>query len=79
MVPGVRRLRLDLIEPGRDALVVPIAAEPVAAALRTILDDSALAARLAECGRRLVASHHDQTVEMDRVAESYRRIVGVTP
>jgi glycosyltransferase involved in cell wall biosynthesis len=64
----------ELIQPGRDALVVPIAPEPVAAALRSILDDSALAARLAESGRTLVESHHDRTVEMNRVAESYRRI-----
>jgi glycosyltransferase involved in cell wall biosynthesis len=69
----------ELIEPGRDALVVPIAPEPVAAALRTVLDDAALAARLASSGRKLVETHHNQTVEMDRVAESYRRIVAATP
>jgi glycosyltransferase involved in cell wall biosynthesis len=69
----------ELIEPGRDALVVPIAPEPVAAALRAILEDSALAARLASCGRKLVEAHHNQTTEMNRVAESYRRIAAVTP
>jgi glycosyltransferase involved in cell wall biosynthesis len=69
----------ELIEPGRDALVVPIAPEPVAAALRAILDDAALAARLANCGRKLVEAYHNQTTEMNRVAESYRRIAAVTP
>ena len=64
----------ELIEPGRDALVVPIAPEPVAAAIRTVLLDPALAERLAGNGRRLVEAHHNQAVEMDRVADSYRRL-----
>jgi L-malate glycosyltransferase len=64
----------ELIEPGRDALVVPIDREPVAAAIRQVLDDPALAASLASNGRRLVEAHHDQSVEMDRVAESYRTL-----
>ena len=69
----------ELIEPGRDALVVPIAPEPVAEAIRAILDDSALAERLAGNSRRLVEAHHSQAVEMDRVADSYRRIAAVSP
>ena len=64
----------ELIEPGRDALVVPIAPEPVAAAIRTVLVDPALAEGLASNGRRLVEAHHNQAVEMDRVADSYRRL-----
>lgn len=67
----------ELIEPGRDALVVPIEREPVAAAIRTILADAALAEGLAASGRRLVEAHHDQTVEMNRVADSYRRLAAV--
>jgi hypothetical protein len=51
----------------------------VAAAIRAILDDSALAEGLAGSGRRLVEAHHNQTVEMDRVADSYRRIAAVSP
>lgn len=65
----------ELMVAGRDALVVPIAREPVAAAIRTILEDPALADHLAGNGRRLVEEHHDQTVELDRVAESYRSLV----
>jgi glycosyltransferase involved in cell wall biosynthesis len=62
----------ELMVSGRDALVVPIDAEPVAAAIRAILDDPALAQALARNGRRLVEAHHDQQREMDRVADSYR-------
>jgi glycosyltransferase involved in cell wall biosynthesis len=68
----------ELMVAGRDALVVPIAVEPVAAAIRTILEDPALADHLAGNGRRLVAAHHDQAVEMDRVADSYRKLAAVT-
>jgi glycosyltransferase involved in cell wall biosynthesis len=67
----------ELIKPGRDALVVPIAPEPVAAAIRTVLLDPALAEGLASNGRRLVEAHHNQAVEMDRVADSYRRLAPV--
>ena len=68
----------ELIEPGRDALVVPIAREPVAAAIRTVLDDPAVADGLARNGRRLAETHHDQALEMDRVAESYRSLEAAT-
>src|SRR3954454_13353544 len=43
----------ELIEPERDALVVPIAPQPLAAALRRVLEDGALAGTLAERGRGL--------------------------
>ncbi len=69
----------ELIKPGRDALVVPISPAPVAMAIRTILDDPALAAGMADSGRRLVEAHHDQAVEMNRVADSYRRLVSISP
>ena len=65
----------ELIVSGRDALVVPIDPEPVAAAMRAILDDPALAQALARNGRQLVEAHHDQKREMDHVAESYRVLV----
>ena len=68
----------ELMVAGRDALVVPIAPQPVAAAIRSILDDPGLAVRLAGNGRRLVEAHHDQALEMDRVADSYRRLTGAT-
>jgi glycosyltransferase involved in cell wall biosynthesis len=65
----------ELMVAGRDALVVPIAREPVAAAIRTILEDPARAAQLAGNGRRLVEEHHDQTAALDCVAESYRNLL----
>jgi glycosyltransferase involved in cell wall biosynthesis len=68
----------ELMVAGRDALVVPIAVQPVAAAIRRIVEDPALADHLAGNGRRLVAAHHDQAVEMDRVADSYRKLAAVT-
>jgi L-malate glycosyltransferase len=68
----------ELMVAGRDALVVPIDPQPVAAAIRSILEDPGLADRLAGNGRRLVEAHHDQAVEMDRVADSYRMLAGVT-
>jgi glycosyltransferase involved in cell wall biosynthesis len=67
----------ELMVSGRDALVVPIAAEPVAAAIRAILDDPALALTMAGNGRRLVEAHHDQVVEMDHVADAYRKLVAI--
>jgi len=65
----------ELMVADRDALVVPIDAPQVAAAIRAVLDDPALAETLARNGRRLVAAHHDQAAEMDRVADSYRTLV----
>jgi L-malate glycosyltransferase len=62
----------ELMVSGRDALVVPIDPQPVAAAIRAILDDPALAHALARNGRQLVEAHHDQKREMDHVADSYR-------
>ena len=67
----------ELMVSGRDTLVVPIAAEPVAAAIRAILDDPALALTMAGNGRRLVEAHHDQVVEMDNVADAYRKLLAV--
>jgi hypothetical protein len=49
--------------------------EPVAAAIQTIHDDATLAEALESNGRRLVEVHHDQKVEMDRVADSSRALV----
>ena len=66
----------ELIEAGDDALVVPIGAEPVAAALRAVLEDGELAARLAQRGRRLAEAHQSQITEMDKVADTYRSLAG---
>jgi glycosyltransferase involved in cell wall biosynthesis len=48
-VRGIRELVVD----GRDALLVPQDAQALAHTLRRVLDDHALAARLAEAGRRV--------------------------
>ncbi|MGB2875030.1 MAG: glycosyltransferase [Gaiellaceae bacterium] len=54
-VRGVRELVVD----GRDALLVPEEPGPLAAALRRVLDDRELAARLAEAGRRVPGAGSD--------------------
>ena len=66
----------ELIEHQRDALVVPIDPGPIAAAIRSLLDDPDLAGEMARSARGLVAEHHCQSAEMDRVAESYRTLAG---
>ena len=69
----------ELIEHERDALVVPIDPRPVAAAIRHVLEDPDLAAEMARRASELVAAHHCQAVEMDRVAERYRTLAGSSP
>ena len=54
-VRGVRNLVVD----GRDALLVPEDPEALAAALRRVLDDPALAARLADAGRHVEGAGSD--------------------
>jgi hypothetical protein len=68
-----------MIEHERDALVVPIDPGPVAAAIRDLLDDPDRAGEMARRARGLVAEHHCQSTEMDRVAESYRALAGSRP
>ena len=69
----------ELIEHERDALLVPIDARAVAAAIRTLLEDRDLAAGMARRARQLVAEHHAQSVAMDRVADAHRTLVGAPP
>ena len=70
-LPWVR----ELIEPERDALVVPIDARSVADAVRRILTDRELGARLATSGRRLAEDHRDRAVQMDQLASEYRTLL----
>lgn len=70
-LPWVR----ELIEPERDALVVPVEPRSVADAIRRILTDPALADRLAEHGRSLAESHRDQASQMDSLASVYRALL----
>jgi glycosyltransferase involved in cell wall biosynthesis len=64
----------ELIEPDRHALVVPIEAEAVAAAIASLLEDPARAARMAGEGRALVERHQDRVAEMDKLAHAYRAV-----
>jgi glycosyltransferase involved in cell wall biosynthesis len=66
----------ELIVPGRDVLAVPIDPEPVAAAMRAILEDPARAESLASNGRQLTEAHQNRKIEMDRVADRYRALAG---
>jgi glycosyltransferase involved in cell wall biosynthesis len=59
----------------REALIVPIEAEAVAAALRRLLADAELSAGLAARARDFVEREHDQVVHMDRLADSYRSLL----
>lgn len=65
----------ELIEPDRHALVVPIDAEAVAAAVERVLGDEALASRLASEGRALVERNRDRRIEMDRLTDALRSLV----
>jgi glycosyltransferase involved in cell wall biosynthesis len=58
---SVRGLR-ELVVDGQDALLVPEEPEALAAALSRVLDDSELAARLAEAGRRVEGAGSDDTM-----------------
>jgi glycosyltransferase involved in cell wall biosynthesis len=66
----------ELIEPGRDALVVPIEAPAVAGAIQRILADRETAGRLAAGGRALVEAHHDRAAAMDRMAGALHSLAG---
>jgi glycosyltransferase involved in cell wall biosynthesis len=64
----------ELIEDGRHALVVAPEPEAVAAAIRRLLTEPELAARIAAEARALVVANRDQRVEMDRLSDLYRSI-----
>lgn len=57
-VRGLRELLVD----GENALLVPEEAEALAAALRRVLDDRELAARLSEAGRRVEGAGSDEAL-----------------
>jgi L-malate glycosyltransferase len=64
----------ELIEDGRHALVVPPEPQAVAAAVRRLLAEPDLAARIAAEARALVERHRNQRVEMDRLSDLYRSV-----
>ncbi len=57
----VRGLR-ELVTDGENALLVPEEPEALAAAIRRVLEDSALAARLSEAGRRVEGAGSDEAL-----------------
>jgi glycosyltransferase involved in cell wall biosynthesis len=61
----------ELIEDGRQALLVEPRPEPVAAALERVLGDAALAETLRAQGRRIIELHHDRDAEMNRLEGLY--------
>jgi glycosyltransferase involved in cell wall biosynthesis len=61
----------ESLTPGVDALVVPIDADEVAAAVRSLLTDAAQASAMATAARGLVARERDQRNEMQRLAGIY--------
>jgi glycosyltransferase involved in cell wall biosynthesis len=68
-VPGCR----DAVEAGRTALLVPVMeAEPLAAAIRRLVEDGALCARMGEEGRRLAEAEFS----IERVVEAHLAIYG---
>jgi glycosyltransferase involved in cell wall biosynthesis len=64
----------ELIEPGRDAITVPVEATAVAAAILRVLTEPGLRDRLAANGRALVERHLDREREMDRLAALYAEL-----
>ena len=59
----------------REALIVPIEAEAVAAALGRLLADSELSTGVATRAREFVEREHDREVHMDRLADTYRSLL----
>jgi glycosyltransferase involved in cell wall biosynthesis len=64
----------ELIEPGRDAITVPVEANAVAEAIVRVLTEPGLQDRLAANGRALVERHLDREREMDRLAALYAEL-----
>lgn len=64
-----------VVEPERDALVVPIEVDAVAGAIRRILEDPVLAKSLGENGRALTLAERSGAAEMGRLADALRSMV----
>jgi glycosyltransferase involved in cell wall biosynthesis len=65
----------EQIRDEREALIVPIDADAVAAALERLLADAELSAGVAARARDFVEREHDQAVHMDRLADTYRSLL----
>jgi glycosyltransferase involved in cell wall biosynthesis len=64
----------ELIAADRDAIVVPVEAPAVAAGIRRVLSDRALADDLGRRGRALAEAYRDRAAEMDHLADVYRSL-----
>ena len=64
----------ELIAADRDAIVVPVEAPAVAAGIRRVLSDRALAGDLGRRGRALAVAYRDRAAEMDHLADVYRSL-----
>jgi L-malate glycosyltransferase len=64
----------ELIEPGRDALLVPIESGAIAASVERLLTDPDLASAMAAHARSLVERHRDMNRETGRLIELYERL-----
>jgi glycosyltransferase involved in cell wall biosynthesis len=69
---SVRGLR-ELVVDGRDALLVPEEPAALAAAIRRVLDEPELAARLADAGRKVEGAGSDAEL-VSRFLELYERL-----
>jgi glycosyltransferase involved in cell wall biosynthesis len=66
----------DELVPGEHALLAPLDAESVAGAIGRVLDDAALAERLAGNGRALVVAKLDGATSTARIDALYREVAG---
>jgi glycosyltransferase involved in cell wall biosynthesis len=66
----------ELIENGRDALVVPADSDSVATATTRLLTDSVLRRSITDHAGALVKEHRDAVKEMDRLEQLYFRLAG---
>lgn len=69
----------ELIRDGRDALVVPVEASTVAAAIERLLGEPEVAGAIAARARSLVEHHRDRELELDRLADVYERLASERP
>jgi glycosyltransferase involved in cell wall biosynthesis len=65
----------ELIEPGRDAVTVPVDAGAMATAVLDLLADPGRAAEIGRGGRTLVERHLDRDAQMDGLLAHYRELV----
>ncbi len=66
----------ELIEPGRDALLVQVDPAEIADAVERVLTDPELAGEMATRGRALAELHRDRDRETDRLIALYERVAG---